>query len=191
MGTIAISPLVEVRYPDDWAAYKAVALRDRSQITGTQTEKIYDNRALLSDCSQTIVQGYEDNAKLMPGAEDLLNAFRTNLGFTRIVAISRDVDLLEVLRRDLQNKDVVDKYITSGFGEAKASVASCSGIPFVLEDEGGGKFILHHNNEIPGCSHVWNIDVPGYRAFGHNYTPELIDDITRAVLMVCEELERL
>ena len=189
MKILQLSPKVEVRLPEDWALYRKEAHADKKKIDikelGDIKEPLYTSISLLSDSSFTLLN---DENKLIPGAEDLLRAFKEKLGFEKIIVASGGGwRMLDEVKKALKEPTIVNNY--SPVYGSKSSYAAESGVPFVLEDSSKAqkenKFLIEHE-ESPRRQ-VWWIQVPDL----DEYNPEIIDEITKAVSEVSEELKKL
>ena len=194
MRTIAISELVEIRYPDNWDVYRTEALADKKRYARRVCDsgKLYEKRELVSDCHGTLSGTKGETEFLIPGAEALLRSFKEVLGFAKIIVSSSSDEVLDFIGRSIQDKQLVDHYIVRK-DLMKANYAAELGVPFVLDDTSDAalarKFLI--KPETRTRSHVWVVNVPYLHHFGDEYSPELISDIDQAVLQVCEELEKL
>ena len=202
MRTIAISPLVEVRLPDDWAAYKIKALEDRERYQPSQSVQsvtkplslLYDQRGLVSDCGGTL-----SCRRLIKGADKLLRAFRERLDCKKIIVAtngeSEDMKRYRTNLADALGEDLPKVIDSFEFAGDKQQLAAKNNIPFVLEDNlsaSNAKVFTIDYDDHSREKHIWTIGVPSLSNIpDHSYTPKVINEIVLAVFMVCGELERL
>ena len=187
MKILQLSPKVEVRLPEDWALYRKEAHADKKRIDikelGDIKEPLYTSISLLSDSSGTLL----DYDNLIPGAEDLLKAFKEKLGFQNIFVVSGNWKCASRERDSLNDSKLVNDF--RSVSDEKKYYAGNHGIPFLLEDtseaQGAKKFLIQHEDKP--TRQVWTIGVP----YVEEYSPEVIDEITKAVLEVSKELKKL
>ena len=192
MPTVTFEPRIVTRLPEKWDSYTKAARKDRGQARPQREKRLYTGEeinGIVCDATSVLMDSHD---KPYPGAKALLENFKTQGRFIRVIICSSGKRELRVAQDFFGSCADDYHYVPLSLIGAETSLqaefASRRNFAFLVEDghsaDDSYDFIIGPREEPH--RNIWTID-PHIK----EYTPERIAGINKALVALRRQLKKL